>query len=320
MKAAVIVFSLAVAIPAFGQNPSAATTRTLDESPAITSREIGKADGLLNTKLTKNNEHSSATSTRALLDGFFTGNSLSPSTPIHPQKDPGVTYQLIVSFLTLLALFAIFQILVIDRRPKNPNSNLITEKTQLLSDLRIITTDFRLFKKILSVVSFRGVKSSYDSTTERELISKFENLDAIDFKHLDLSKHFSELESQFQRDSEGDHKHDVTDDNEKNPTYHAQLQLGIEEIDKGILSSRLDAVMEKIRTMKDKTAKDNYQSTGGLRALIEETQSTFLYRFLFIFVLAVIAYALVTFVPTLSFFTLLALIITLIVASLLIID
>lgn len=259
-----------------------------------------------------------AESVPALINKLLSGEAELFPESLHPPKEPGYIYTIAGVFFTFLSLLALIQVLVIDRRSRSRRPSLVTEKTLLISDLRILSTDLRLFKKILSVVSFDERRDEGEVTKAKEMVAIFENLEATDFPNIDLSEYLAELESQLpsaesttcsELDPMADSKRDLS----KPP-----IDPRLEAIDRKIISSRLDSMIQKTNTVMEKIKGKQYLRNGGLRSKLDAMPPTVWYRILITIGVAAVAFVLFFYIPSYPVSTVFVLCVLLFIANLLV--
>jgi len=259
-----------------------------------------------------------AESVPALINKLLSGEAELFPESLHPPKEPGYIYTIAGVFFTFLSLLALIQVLVIDRRSRSRRPSLVTEKTLLISDLRILSTDLRLFKKILSVVSFDERIDEGEVTKAKEMVAIFENLEATDFANIDLSEYLLELESQLpsaesttcsELDPMADSKRDLS----KPP-----IDPRLEAIDRKIISSRLDSMIQKTNTVMEKIKGKQYLRNGGLRSKLDAMPPTVWYRILITIGVAAVAFVLFFYIPSYPVSTVFVLCVLVFIANLLV--
>jgi len=259
-----------------------------------------------------------AESVPALINKLLSGEAELFPESLHPPKEPGYIYTIAGVFFTFLSLLALIQVLVIDRRSRSRRPSLVTEKTLLISDLRILSTDLRLFKKILSVVSFDERRDEGEVTKAKEMVAIFENLEATDFPNIDLSEYLAELESQLpsaesttcsELDPMADSKRDLS----KPP-----IDPRLEAIDRKIISSRLDSMIQKTNTVMEKIKGKQYLRNGGLRSKLDAMPPTVWYRILITIGVAAVAFVLFFYIPSYPVSTVFVLCVLVFIANLLV--
>lgn len=259
-----------------------------------------------------------AESVPALINKLLSGEADILPESLHPPKEPGYIYQIAGVFFTFLSLLALIQVLVIDRRSRSRRPSLVTEKTLLISDLRILSTDLRLFKKILSVVSFDERREEGEVTKEKEMVAIFENLEATDFPNINLSEYLQELEGQLPSNED-------TACSELDPMACSNRNLSkplidsrLEEIDRKIISSRLDSMIQKTNTVMEKIKERQYLKNGGLRSKLDSMPPTVWYRILITIGVAAVAFVLFCYIPSYPVSTIFILCVLVVIANLLV--